>query len=307
MAGTLMNTAAKGIFWCLVFLLLDSLQAVYFGTALQRMDSFLVGALVFGLSSTACLFWAGLYRRGELRSAFAHGRVLLGFSAAVACAWITYLFAVQLIEPAVAFALFCGAIPLTALVHEGMSVRRNGMDLAGHAVLVFGMFVLAAITLLGFSGFVRGELPVAGMGLLLAVLSGVLMTIMLILSRILDRAGISPLTQFGLRFPLYVALSFGGFMLGFDDKGAVETTDLVHVVLIGFLLLAFPIYAVQKAVSLVSTATIGAFAAAAPLVVFLLQMMEGRVTYSDATLAGLTIYFAGALLVVLGRVRTARV
>jgi hypothetical protein len=71
----------------------------------------------------------------------------------------------------------------------------------------------------------------------------------------------------------------------------------------GLVLLAFPVYAVQKAVSLSTTLTIGTAAAVTPLVVFLLQRVEGRVEYSRATLAGLAIYFAGAMLAALGNVR----
>jgi drug/metabolite transporter (DMT)-like permease len=111
--------------------------------------------------------------------------------------------------------------------------------------------------------------------------------------------------QFGLRFPLFLAVALAAFLVGIDDKGAVPTHDMLIAVAAGLVLLAFPVFAVQKAVSLSSTLTIGSAAAVTPLVVFLLQMVEGRVDYSRATLAGLAIYFAGAMLAAMGSVRAA--
>ncbi|MEP0520780.1 MAG: hypothetical protein ABJO09_12200 [Hyphomicrobiales bacterium] len=46
-----------GIFWCLTFVILDSAQAVFFGGLLQILDSFMIGGLVFGLSSIGCILW----------------------------------------------------------------------------------------------------------------------------------------------------------------------------------------------------------------------------------------------------------
>jgi len=49
--------------------------------------------------------------------------------------------------------------------------------------------------------------------------------------------------------------------------------------------------------------TIGALTALGPFVIFGLQMIEGRVAYSLATLIGLVVYFAGAMLAALGAVK----
>jgi hypothetical protein len=109
--------------------------------------------------------------------------------------------------------------------------------------------------------------------------------------------------QFGLRFPLFLVVALAAFLAGVDDKGPVPADDMAIAIAAGLVLLAFPVYAVQKAVSLSTTLTIGTAAAVTPLVVFLLQMVEGRVEYSRATLVGLAIYFAGAMLAALGNVR----
>jgi drug/metabolite transporter (DMT)-like permease len=303
------TTKMRGLAWCLTFLVLDSVQAVYLGGLFQRMDSFLIGALVFGLSTAFCLVTAAA-TGSDLRRALARPFDLAGLNVASAGGWTLYLLAIQLIEPAVAFTLFSGIIPLVALTAGRIGLaeepgRRNPVETAGLAILTLGLIGLAATTLAGGSGFVRGGVGVALGGIALALVAGTFITAMLIYGRRLAGAGVGPLAQSGLRFPLYLALAAAGYSLGLDHKGPVAPADLATAVAIGLVVLAFPIYAVQKAVSLTSTLTIGAFAALGPLLVFLLQMPEGRVDYAPATLAGLLVYFAGALIAAFGSVRAA--
>lgn len=305
-----MTTAARGLFWCFIFLILDAVQAVFFGATFQRLDSFLVGALVFGLSASACLAWTLVRRPDHLARALADPGALAGLNVTAAGAWLTYLLAIQRIEPAIAFTLFSGIIPIATVAagrsgFTGAPAMRNRLEAGGYLLIAAGMTALAAITLAGWSGFVRGSVADAGVGLALATLAGVMIAFMLLYSRRLDMAGVGPLAQFGLRFPLYTVLATTGFLLGFDDKGPAPAEDLLLAFVVGLAVLAFPIYAVQKAVSLTSTLTIGTFAAVGPFVVFVLQVTEGRVAYAQATLVGLAIYFAGALLGVFGTVRAA--
>ncbi|MGI9400817.1 MAG: hypothetical protein ACR2O0_06150 [Rhizobiaceae bacterium] len=297
-----------GIMWCMVFLVLDALQAVFFGTYLQRMDSFFTGALVFGVPTILILTWLWFYDRQQLRLAFSDFKALAGLNITAAGAWLAYLIAVQLLEPAIAFTLFSGILPIAAVAarrfgfHEALPVR-NRLEAAGHVILILGMLVLAVGTLAGYSGFVRGGILAASSGLFLAIASGIFITGMLLYGARLDSSGVRPLAQFGLRFPLYIVLAIGGYWLGIDAKGPITPQDILIILTIGSILLAFPIYAVQKAVSLTSTLTIAAIAAAGPLVVFVLQLAEGRVDYSPATAIGLAIYFIGAIAVALGGVK----
>ncbi|MCW0001851.1 hypothetical protein OE766_26925 [Pararhizobium sp. YC-54] len=73
--------------------------------------------------------------------------------------------------------------------------------------------------------------------------------------------------------------------------------------MIGFAIIAFPVFAMQKAISLMSTLTLAAITALGPLFVFLFQLVEGRVAYAPATMTGLIIHFAGAVLAAYGGAR----
>ena len=307
-----MPSRFAGLLWCATFVVLDAAQAVLFGTFLQSMDSFLLGFIVFGLSSVACLVTAPLYAPGQVSIAVRDARTLAWLNVCTASGWVSYLGALQLIEPAAAFTIFSGAIPLTLIAAAWLGLREaepieNAVEFAGNAMIAAGIVLLAIFTLVGWSGFVRGGVLVGFIGILLSVLSGVMMAGMLLASYRLNRQGVGPAAMFGLRFPLYLTVALGGFLLGLDAKEPLPSAELLWAIALGFLVLAFPIYAVQKAVALTSTLTLGTATALIPLVVFLMQTAEGRVAYSNATFAGLAVYFAGALLATAGRLRAVRV
>ncbi|SIO34605.1 EamA-like transporter family protein [Rhodovulum sp. ES.010] len=294
------SSAYEGIIWCLIFVVLDACQAVYLGAYLQEIDSFLLGGLVFGSAAVLCLCWSAIRTPQQLRLAGTEWKDVLGLNLTVTFGWLLYFFGVQLIEPAVAFTLFSGAIPVATVALSYLGVAeaeapRNRSEWIGLGIITTALVFLAGITLLGFSGFVRGGETAAISGLIASFVGGVFITGMLLYGQRLHRKGLGPTTQFGLRFPLFLVVTFAGYMLGLDAKGPVAWQDLLVAYAFGMLLLAFPIYAVQKAISLTTSLTIAAVASTAPLLIFVLQMIEGRVDVSLLTSAGLIVFFAGSL------------
>lgn len=294
-----------GLVWSFTFVILEAAQAVFFGSLFQRVDSFLVGLIVFGTTSAIALGWVALLVPSQLSRAISQPASLLGMNVTASGGWIAYLLAIQLIEPTIAFAIFSGMVPLTTIAAARLRVleasgSRNKLEASGNLIVGVSLLLMGGATALGLSGFVRGGGAVAVAGVGLAALSGALITWMLFYCRRLDSTGVGPMAQFGLRFLLYLPLSAGGLLLGLDEKEESAATDLVAVLAVGVVLMAFPIYAVQRAVSLVTPLTIATITALGPLFVFVFQTIEGRIGYSYATLVGLAIYFAGSILATIG-------
>jgi drug/metabolite transporter (DMT)-like permease len=298
----------SGLVWCAIFVVLDAVQAVAFGSFLQTMDSFLVGLIVFGSAWAACLLFIAVFAPHQLAAARGDLGAVVWTCVYTAAGWLTYLGAIQLIEPAVALTIASGAVALTMVAASLAGMReaspvKNAIEAAGYGLIALGIVLLAVFTLLGWSGFVRGTHEIGMLGVGLAFLSGAMFALMLLTTYRLDRLGVGAAAVFGLRFPLYLLLAATGFLLGLDDKGPVPATDLFYAYLIGLVVLAMPVYAVQKAVSLSSSLTLGTAAAMTPVLVFFMQMVEGRVDYSGATALGLAVYIAGALTAAAGRAR----
>ena len=162
------------------------------------------------------------------------------------------------------------------------------------------------VTIAGWSGFVRGGTVAALLGVAMALAEGVLFTWLLVLCQRLDRKGVSASVVFGLRFPLYVIAAGVLGVMGFDQKAPLSAGETAIVVALGLLLIIPPLYALQRAVALVSTLTISVLTALGPFVIFALQWVEGRVDHSTATLIGLGVFFTGSLAAAFGAVRAAR-
>lgn len=301
-----MSHTQIGLICCLSFVTLEAFQAVYLGAVFQNVDSFLVGTWVFGISVVGCTLATAIFRPAELAASGRAWRIVVALNLFAALTWITYFIAVQLIEPAVVFTIFSGMVPLGTVIAgwlglpEARSPKRQFVHV-GNALILLSILVLAAITVFGFSGFVRGGWPAALVGVTLSALSGGCTAFVILYSVRLNGRGVGPLAQFGLRFVFYTLLALMAFLIGLDDKGVpTPASDLAWIILTGLVVIAFPLYLVQKAVPLIHASVIAAMTALGPVMVFLMQLFDGRVDYSMATLAGLTIYILGALMAIYG-------
>lgn len=301
-----MSHTRLGLIYCLLFVSLEAFQAVYLGSVFQDTDSFLVGAWVFGISVVVTFLLTAYLRPSELLASIQAIKVVFVLNILAAITWSTYFIAVQLIEPAVVFTVFSGMVPLGTVLAsrlglaEAQSVSGNLVKI-GYALILVSIIALGSFTTVGMSGFVRGGISAAILGILLSAVSGCATAFVILYSVRLNSRGVGPLAQFGLRFIMYTILSIFAYLAGIDEKDtAISAIDLSGVVLVGLLVIALPLYLVQKAVPLLSATAIAAITALGPAIVFVLQLAEGRVDYSSATLAGLSVYIVGACLTVTG-------
>lgn len=305
-----MSPTRIGLICCLSFVTLEAFQAVYLGGVFQKVDSFLVGSWVFGISVVGCFLVTAVLRPAELVASIRSWKIVAALNLFAALTWLTYFVAIQLIEPAVVFTIFSGMVPLGTILAGWFGLPeahapRLRLAIAGNSLITVSILVLAAVTVLGFSGFVRGGPPEAVLGIGLSALSGGCTAFVILYSVRLHKRGVGPLAQFGLRFVLYTVLALMAFLSGLDDKGApVPAADLAWIILIGLAVIAFPLYLVQKAVPLICASVIAAVTALGPAMVFMMQLFDGRVDYSTATLFGLAIYVTGALMAVYAATRS---
>ena len=306
-----MSRSHVGLILCLSFVTLEAFQAVYLGAVFQEVDSFAVGGLVFGISVVGCTLATAVLRPKELVAAIRSWTVVLVLNLFAALAWTAYFIAVQLIEPAVVFTVFSGMVPLATVIGAWLGLPEAGgpgrrVAHIGNTVILVAILYLGVITVSGLSGFVRGGEAAAICGVALSALSGGCTAFVILYSVRLNGKGVGPLAQFGLRFILYTFLALAAFLSGLDDKGVqTDPLKLAITVMIGFAVIAFPLYLVQKAVPLVPASSIAAVTALVPAMVFVMQLFDGRIDYSTATLVGLMVYMIGALLAVYGAIAPA--
>ena len=296
-----------GLIFAFLFVLLESGQFVYFGSLFQKVDSFLFGSLVFGLTVIVFTGWTFIVNPDQLKTAFALPRPLIAVNIGAVITFTAYLISVQLLEPAITYTISAGTMPITAYVLHRLGVRegedmRNRVEAIGNFLIFTSIIFLAIITLSGLSGFVRGDKVNAIIGVFLAIIDGIFFTLILVYSKRLQKAGVGASAVLGLRLPLYVLVTGLIAYRGYDPVEFIPMTQLGIYVAIGFMLTIPPLYFLQRAIATLSTLTISAITALGPFVIFSLQLVEGRIDYSFLTMAGLFIYCCGALLATIGAV-----
>ena len=123
------------------------MQFVYFGGLFQRVSSFHFGALVFG--SMIVLFVGGTAIRDPqvLRNAWNNPRPVIAVNLCVLFALGAYLLSVQLVEPAVVYAISSATMPVTTYVLYRLGVREGeGMRNLTEGIGTFLLFVSILIS-----------------------------------------------------------------------------------------------------------------------------------------------------------------
>ena len=213
------------------FITLEAVQSVYFGAALQRVDSFLVGGTVFGAAAAGCLVYVARTEPSQYRAALKFWPDMARASAATMISWLTYFIALELLEPAIVYTVFSGTVPVFIAGAGWLSVKEASApagagSLIGHLIIALSGTYLCIISLVGLSGFVRGGLIGSSGGLIALLTAGAASAWLVLSCRRLNRLGVKSNAQFGLRYLPYVGVAAAAAVLGLDAKGPVQSSTL---------------------------------------------------------------------------------
>jgi drug/metabolite transporter (DMT)-like permease len=296
-----------GFLLALAFTVLASVRDVYFGGLFQRIDPVLVALTAFGLCWLAFLPFALVRDRGALAAVARDAPALVGINVTTALAWLSFFCALGTIEPALVQILFYGVGPLSVRWLDGLvpGAARATVGRAERGLylgLLTALVVAATVVLGGLSGLGRQTAAAAARGVVLAVGGGVCIAVSTLLCRRLNDAGIRPATLLSLRFPGAVVLAATvALVQSRPVLAGVTPPVLAGVALACLLLIVVPNYLNQVGVALASPVTVRAVLALGPVLVFGLQLVEGRLTPSPWTLGAAGLYAIFAVAAALAR------
>jgi drug/metabolite transporter (DMT)-like permease len=303
------NPEAVGLLLSLAFVLLASVRDVYLGGRVQHVSPLAVAVSAFSVCTLAFLAVALVRDRAGLARLVRHPRRLGWVNATTALAWLSFLFALRIAEPALVQILFFGVGPLSLTWIDRWAAVATPAPLApGERRLRLGLLVClglaATVAAGGLSGLGAQPPGRALLGVALALGGGVAIAASTSLCRALNDAGVRPATLLSLRFPGAAVLAAALAVLsGEDGLHALTPGGLAGIALPSSLLIVLPNYVNQVGVALASPVTVRAVLALGPVVVFLLQLVEGRLPSSPATLGACLLYGAFALAAAIARQR----
>ncbi len=163
----------------------------------------------------------------------------------------------------------------------------------------------AAVAIFGFSGVAGQSLGVTVLGVVLAASGGVAISVSTMLCRILNDAGVTPGVVLSLRYPA-TALS-AAVLASLSPSGLPASLSSVDAFMaIASLLIIVPSYVNQVGISLASPLTVRAVLATGPVLIFVVQLVEGRLSASPFSLTAALLYALVAIAAALARRRAIR-
>jgi drug/metabolite transporter (DMT)-like permease len=159
----------------------------------------------------------------------------------------------------------------------------------------FGLLATLGLALLvvlgGLSGAGPQPLGRAALGAALAIGAGLSISVNTVLCRQLHDAGVDPIAMVSVRFVGAIVLALAlAIPAGHDFAPLYSASALPTVLGAAALLVVLPIYVSQVGISLASPLTVRAVLAVAPVLIFVLQLADGRMSASPYSLTAAVAY-----------------
>ena len=306
-----MHRETAGFLASLLFVVLASVRDVYLGGLFQRLSPAVVALVAFVLCSAIFVPVALVRDRASYRALRRHPLDVALVNVTAAFAWLSFFYALRTTEPLLVQIVFAGvgppAVGWIARRFPGADTSmapRSERALHGALLVAVGIAVVVAVS--GRSGAGAQPVSASALGVLLAGGAGVAITVNTVLCRRLNDAGVDPAALVSVRF---VGAAIGAAILMDAPHELVVVAAggaVLEVAAAAVLLVVLPIYVNQVGIALASPLTVRVVLAAAPAMIFLLQLAEGRLSSSPYSLAAAVTYGAAAVGAAVVRRRTIR-
>ena len=284
------------------FVCLASVRDVYLGDIFQRVSPPLVAMLAFVLGSAIFLTVGLVGARQSFPILWEERRTLFWVNISTASAWIMFLYALKLIEPSIVQVLYSGIGPLSVNWIEGSvltaapKIRLTTAERLSFVALAVTLLLAIALVRMGWSGWGQMSVGRASLGLCLAAFGGISISISTMLCRKLNDAGVAPSALLAFRFPMTIAAAAA--LAALSPSGIPRSFSWIDpLVVVAAVLIVVPNYINQLAISLASPLTVRVVLAVAPVLIFILQIPEGRLTTSPYSVVVALLYGVAAVAV----------
>jgi len=309
--GLHQSREAAGFLASVAFVGLAAARDVYLGGLFQRVSPFLVATVAFSLCTLLFLPSGVVRSRDSLAVLLRRPRDIFWVNVTSAIAWLAFLYALRLIEPSLVQILYSGIGPLSVVWidrHIPGAIPAFALTRAERPIY-FGLLAClvfsAAVALCGLSGARAQPTGSIALGVILAASGGISISVSTMLCRKLNDAGVTPGTLLSLRYPA-TALS-AAVLASLSASGLPAALSMIDAFMaIASLLIVVPSYVNQVAISLASPLTVRVVLAGGPVLIFFVQLIEGRLSASPYSLAAAVLYAVVALSAGLARRRAIR-
>jgi drug/metabolite transporter (DMT)-like permease len=259
---------------------------VYAGDVLQRIDPIVLAALSFTAVGVVTVAVNELRGPGGTWSEMRRHPVdVIALNLTTAVTWLSLLYALKYVEPAVANVVSIAIGPACTVLLLPLW-GRGGRPLRVEAVASTAIVALIAIlvwaSFAGHSAVAAARPERIAIGLIGAVVSGIASALNIIFSKRLSVAGLPPVSVMAVRYFAVVAITWP---LAVGTSAAAFHQALFPALVVGVIGIAVPMYLLQYGIRHVEAITAAMVINLAPALTFGLQFFDGRLRQSAISLA----------------------
>lgn len=288
-----------GALLVLLFVVAGAARDVYFGTIFQRHRFFDVVLIGFGMAMVIFAIVVVLRMPHQLEALAQNWRTALLANLGTACAWMSYFFALKMLEPAAVQTIHAGtgAVTLVGLSAIGIHISRpvavSGLEKILHVGVFAVLIALGAVVMFGLSGVAVRAGGDTVIGLALAFASGVFISLTSDVTKRMHEHGVSAEGVLAVRFVVMVCVAATMSWLGIGTGASInDLSTFAQIAGAALMLIVLPLYVLQLGLTRTSAVTTWVIMALGPCLVFALQALDGRIVASPYTLACILAYSA---------------
>lgn len=280
----------------LVFCFSQAFRDVYFSHVFQNVSFFAVGFLAFFISTVLFAVLTALRHRAEIPKLLRHPGPVIAMNVTTAIAWNCYFFALTHLEPSIVNTLHSGIAPLVVVALGALGLRLAGtrrprsLEAASYAGIALSLAALWWVVLSGRSGISLANTTIALESLAVLLVSGTSITLSQLYSKRLHDVGIGAEAVTAARYPLVTVVAGLALLLSGEPSGIHSGGQLSILAIAATVLIVLPTFSLQAGIARSSQLTVQVIRALGPVLVFALEQVDHRVSYSTPTLLCILAY-----------------
>lgn len=253
------------------FVCLAAVRDVYLGGLFQRLNPLLIVVVAFTMC-TIVFLPALVGSRDSLIVLRSRPTALLWVNVISATAWLSFMYALKLIEPSIVQIIYSGIGPLSVICIENKlatstpTVPLTRAERFAYLTLVVALVFAAIIVLTGRSAMATQSFANSALGVTVAAGGGIAISVVTMMCRKFHDAGVSPSALLSLRFPA-TAMTAAVFMSMTSSVVPAGLSWINVALAIAASLIIAASYVNQVAISLASPLTVRVILAAGPVLI----------------------------------------
>ena len=292
-----MTRQTLGLVFLMIFAVSQGARDAFFGHIFQSVSPWVAAVITFGISITVIGGWAARRNPSDLVNLFRPAGPLITLNVTTAIGWLGLFSGLTYLEPAAVATLYNGLgmfVILAIRMNGENSTAKQGrirkLEGVMYGLLALTLCTMVFVVLTDRSGWASVERDLQVIALMAVLVGGAMIAISHLIARHITDSGVTSEAVTGGRYLLAIFIAGTWLSIGNAPTDWPSASGLAALAATIFALIILPSHILQLGVARTNPLTVNVIRALGPVFVFAAQQLDGRLTFSGATMACVVAY-----------------